>query len=209
MGWGVTPTRHWGTPTRARGSPSKLLRADGTARSHEAVSARKAPSCALLAARHTTLSPRHESLPARHESLPARHESPPARHESMPARRAALPAQQLVLPARRAQPGFNSTSAGARVWGSGGVRGALQARQHAAAGGQGVRAWPLADWQDRLGRHPSGEPKQTGSNTVGCSEEVDKVWSRYLDRAKEKQDRQAGSATSGTAMVSSSQVHMF
>ena len=208
MGWGVTPTRHWGTPTRARGSPSKLLRADGTARSHEAVSARKAPSCALLAARHTTLSPRHESLPARHESLP-RHDSSPARHESLPAQRAALPAQQLVLPARRAQPGFNSTSAGARVWGSGGVRGALQARQHAAAGGQRVRAWPLADWQDRLGVRPSREPKQTGGSTAGCVEEVDKAWSRYLDCAKGKLDKQAGSATSGTVVVSSSQVHVF
>lgn len=223
MEGGLTPTRHWGTPTRARGSPTKLLRADGTARSHETLPARKASSCALLAARHMALSQRHQSPPSRHQSpplrhlsLPARHESPSIRHkslqtehESRPARRTTLPAQQLVSPARRAQLGFNSASAGVRFAGSGGVQGALLVRQHAtgkAARGPGVSAYPPADRQDRLVGNPLGEPSQTGGRAVGGGEEVDQMWRRYLTRAKEKQDLQAGEAASGTAVISSSQV---
>ena len=205
LDWGVAPTRHWGTPTRARGSPTKLLRADGRIKSHEALSARKAPSRALMAAKHMALSPRHQSPPARHQSPPARHESPPARHQSPPARRALLPAQQLVLPARPPRVGFNRGSAGVRAWGSAEVKGALPGRQQSkgmAAGGQGGRACPPADWQDRLLGDPSEEPKQTGGGVVGCGEEVDQVWGRYLARAKQKQGLQA----SGTAVMSSSQV---
>ena len=193
MDGGVTPTRHWGTPTRARGSPTKLINADGTARGHEAFSARKAASHALIAARHMCPVPRHQSCPARHESPPAR--------------RAVLPAQQLVLPARRARPGFESGRA--RVWGSGGLQGALQARQRAtgkASGGQGVRAWPSAEWQDRLVGSPLGELKQTDGGAVGRGKEGDQVWSRYLERAKEKQGLQAGSAASSTAVINSNQV---
>lgn len=226
--WGAT--RHWGTPTRARGSPIKLLRADGTARNREALSARKAPSCALLAARHMAVSLRHESLPARpqspptrHESLPARYESPsvrhkslatehessPARRESLPAQHAVLSAQQLVLPARRTQLGFNRGSAGVRASGSGGVQVAPLARQHAtgkAGRGPGVRAYLSAEWPDRLMGNPWGEPTQRGGRAVVDGEQVDQVWIRYLTRARERQDLQAGEAASGTAAISSSQV---
>ena len=212
--WGAT--RHWGTPTRARGSPIKLLRADGTARNREALSARKAPSCALLAARHMAVSLRHESLPARyespsirHKSLATEHESSPARRKSLPAQHAVLSAQQLVLPARRTQLGFNRGSAGVRASGSGGVQGAPLARQHAtgkAGRGPGVRAYLSAEWQDRLMGNPWGEPTQRGGRAVVDGEQVDQVWIRYLTRARERQDLQAGEAASGTAANSSSQV---
>ena len=209
LDWGVNPTRHWGTPTRARGSPTKLLRPDAIARSHEALSARKALSHALLAAKHMTLTSRHQSPPTRHEPPPARHQSLPARNQSPPAQCAVLLAQRLMLPARHAQLEFNRGSAGVRAWGSAGVRGAQLGRQQSKgrkAGGQGGRASPPADWQDRLGGNPLGEPKQTGDRGLGSGEEEDQVWGRYLARAKEKQGLQIGIAVSGTAVISSSQV---
>lgn len=187
----------------------------------------------VLPSRHASPPVRQEVSPARQKLAPMRPDSSPARRQSPPAGDYLLPARQMTwpachvglpakqqdysLPARRAQLGFSLTPPRVRAIGSAEAQGGLlPARQHTtgrAAGGVqgGLRPLPppLASQQSRgVVGAPSEQSRQSGAKGwgLGCAEEGDAAWCRYLARAREKQGMAAEVDVLGTRRVISSQV---